>query len=231
MIDLYAMSSPNVNKVLIMLEELGAPYRLHHINVFEGEQFTPAFQMLSPMGKVPIIVDAEGELRDQTVFESGAILIYLAERHKRFLPPTGPVRYEILEWLMIQLCNIGPVFGQFTHFRQLAQPGNDYALTRYGNMAMRIYRMVDGRLADRPWLAGDDYSIADMAAYPWMLYVDRHGIEWSRLPNLKRWCDVIGARPAVQRACNRTTQMRSVDLEWMSKTSTRQLDRFFARSE
>jgi len=225
------MSSPNVSKVLIMLEELAAPYRLHHVNVFEGDQFTPAFQMLNPMGKVPIVVDADGEVRDQRVFESGAILIYLAERHKRFLPPTGPVRYEILEWLMVQLCNIGPVFGQFTHFRQLAPPGNDYALSRYGNLALRIYRMMDARLADRHWLAGEDYSIADMAAYPWMLYVDGHGIDWSHLPHLKRWCDVIGGRAAVQRASARTAQMRSADLEWMSKASPGQLDRFFGRSE
>jgi GST-like protein len=226
-IDLYGMSSPNVTKILIMLEELDVRYRLHHINVFQGDQFDAGFRELNPLGKVPLIVQTD-ELGRRVIFESGAILIYLAEQYGRFLEVAA--RYEILEWLMVQLCNIGPMFGQFTHFRLVATTGNEYSLERYRNLALRLYRLVDARLADRQWLAGDSYSIADIAAYPWMLYVDWHGLAWADLPNLKKWSDAIGARPAVTRASILAAQMRSVDTQSMGNASPDQLDRFFART-
>lgn len=224
------MSSPNVGKVLIMLEELAVPYRLHHINVFGGDQFAPAFRTRNPLAKVPLIVDEDGGSGQQVIFESGAILIYLAERHRRFLPPSGATRYETLQWTMVQLCNIGPMFGQLTHFRQLAPPGNDYSLARFSNLAMRLYRMLDARLADRGWLAGDDYSIADIATYPWLNYVEWHGLDWADFPNVRRWFDTIGSRPAVERADAHMARMRPIDMQSLANASPAQLDQFFGRS-
>jgi GST-like protein len=225
------MTSPNVTKVLIMLEELQIPYSLHHVNVFRGDQFEPSFIALNPLSKVPVIIDDDDASGRRIVFESGAILIYLAERHARFLPPMGPARYEILEWLMLQLSNIGPIFGQFTHFRRLAPTGNEYSLSRYGNLAVRLYRLLEGRLAERRWIAGDDYSIADMATYPWMRYVDWHGLKWSDFPNLKTWVDKVAERPAVIRADVHQAKMRPIDLEWMANASPSQLDRYLGRTE
>lgn len=231
MIELYGMTSPNVGKILIMLEELAIPYRLHYVNVFEGEQFTPSFLALNPLAKVPVVVDSDTGGNSQVVFESGAILIYLAELHGRFLPATGPQRYEILQWLMVQLCNIGPIFGQLTHFRRIAPQGNDYSLARYSNLATRLYRMLNARLAQQSWLAAAGYSIADMATYPWMRYVDWHGLDWTEFPNLKRWYDALGARPAVARADAKMAEMREVDQQAMAKAEPAGLDRFFGRSE
>jgi GST-like protein len=230
MIDLYGMTSPNVGKVLIMLEELGESYRVRHLNVFRGDQFEPSFQQLSPLSKVPVIVDGDGTLDRQVVFESGAILIYLGEKHARFLPAAGPARHEILQWLMVQLCNIGPIFGQLTHFRRLAPPGNAYSLERYNNLAVRLYRLLESRLAQRRWLAADCYSVADIATYPWLRYVEWHGLDWAEFPNVKRWHEAIGSRPAVERADAQMAQLRPIDAQSMTDASAAQLDRFFGRS-
>lgn len=229
MIELYGMTSPNVTKVLLMLEELGRSYTFHHLNVFRGDQFDPSFQALNPAGKIPVIVDTDLTGKPQIVFESSAILIYLAEGSGRLLAPAGVARYETLQWLMVQACQIGPLFGQFTHFRRLAPPGNDYSLLRYGNLATRLYQLLESRLATRSWLAGDDYSIADIATYPWMRYVEWHGLDWASFPNLKKWADAIGARPAAQRANNQQAEMRPIDLEAMSKASPIQMERYLGR--
>lgn len=230
MIDLYGMSSPNVGKVLIMLEELGAAYRLHYVDVFKGDQFEPSFQQLAPLCKVPLIVAGEGTADRQVIFESGAILIYLAEQHARFLAAAGPARHETLQWLMVQLCNIGPLFGQLTHFRRLAPPGNDYSVQRYGNLAVRLYRLLEARLAQRRWLAAEDYSIADIATYPWLRYVEWHGLSWADFPNLQRWYDTVGARPAVARATAQMARLQPLDAQSMTNASPAQLDHFFGRT-
>jgi len=161
---LYGGGSPNVRKVGIMLEELGLPYELRHVNVFSGEQFAPQFLAMNPIGKVPVLVDPA---LGRPLFESGAILFYLAERHGKFFPADGAARYEVMQWLMVQMAAVGPMFGQLTHFRIVLRPGSEpYAEGRYAAQAERIYRVLDTRLAAHPWIAGDDYSIADMATYP-----------------------------------------------------------------
>lgn len=197
---LYGMSSPNVHKVAIMMHELGLPYRFRYVRLTAEEQFTPQFLAMNPLGKVPVLVDeAPPSGGAQTLFESGAILIYLAEREGRFLPASGPDRTEVMKWLMLQMANVGPMFGQLTHFLRFAPEGNDYSKSRFYTFAGRIYDMLDRRLAEHAYLAGGDYSIADIATYPWVsLYHEAHGMSWDDHPHLRAWCDRLGARPAVK---------------------------------
>jgi GST-like protein len=194
------MSSPNVHKVAIMLHELGLPYRFRYVRLTAEEQFTPDFLAMNPLGKVPVLVDeAPRSGESQTVFESGAILFYLAEREGRFLPEAGPERTEVMKWLMVQMANVGPIFGQLTHFLRFAPDGNDYSKSRFYTFAGRIYDMLDRRLSEQAYLAGDTYSIADIATYPWVsLYHETHGMSWDDHPHLRAWCDELGARPAVK---------------------------------
>lgn len=224
---LYGMGSPNVRKVGILLEELGLPYALRHVGVFSGAQFDPEFLALNPLGKVPVLVDAE---KDVTVFESGAILFYLAERHGAFLPTAGPARYEVMQWLMVQMAAIGPMFGQHTHFSLLPADSEPYAAARYAAQAERLYRLLDDRLASRDWIAGNDYSIADMATYPWALYLERHGFSPADHPALTRWCARIGARPAVARSEARFAEaFDEATREDIRGATADELDRFFVR--
>jgi GST-like protein len=197
---LYGMGSPNVRKVGILLEELGLDYRLEHVAVFGGEQFTSAFQALNPLGKVPVLVDPANTA---PLFESGAILFYLAEIHGAFLPAAGSARYEVMQWLMVQMAAIGPMFGQHTHFLSAQADRTSYAAIRYRAQAEKLYAQVDERLADREWIAGDAYSIADIAIYPWMLYLERHGFDPAAHPAMLRWRSMIDARPAVIRTAER----------------------------
>jgi GST-like protein len=202
MIDLYGMSSPNVLKVTILLEELALPYRFHYVNVAGGEQFEPEFVALNPNSRVPVIVDEDGpDGEPYTVFESGAILFYLAEKTRQFLPADVRGRHDTVQWLMIQMGNVGPMFGQLNHFQMYAPPGNEYSLSRYRTASGRLYDMLDRRLAEVPYLTGEDYTIADMATYPWAaLYHEKHGEDWDQHPALRQWAERIGARPAVARA-------------------------------
>ena len=202
MIDLYGMSSPSVLKVTILIEELGLPYRYHPVNVAGGEQFAPGFVALNPNSRVPVIVDEDGpDGAPYTIFESGAILFYLAEKTRRFLPLDVRGRHDTMQWLMIQMANVGPMFGQLNHFQKYAPPGNDYSLSRYRTASGRLYDMLDRRLAEVPYLIGDDYTIADIAIYPWAaLYHEKHGEDWGRHPALHAWAERVGARPAVARA-------------------------------
>jgi GST-like protein len=202
-IDLYGMTSPNVLKVSIMLEELGAPYRFHYVNVVAGEQFSPEFTALSPLGKVPVIVDHDENRREPAVvFESGAILLYLAEKHGRFIPKAPALRLQTIQWLMVQMAQVGPLLGQLTHFVRFAPAGNDYSTARYRTLAGRVYDALETRLSGgQPYLAGQPYTVADIATYPWVsLYHDKHGMDWGDHPHLKAWCDRVAARPAVARA-------------------------------
>jgi GST-like protein len=231
MIDLYGMTSPNVRKIFIGLEELELPYEFHHVRVLQGDQFDPEFTRLNPNSKVPVIVDRDGPGgRPYTVFESGAILLYLAEKTGRLLPADLAARHTAIQWLMIQMANVGPMFGQLNHFRLYAPAGNEYSLKRYETEARRIYDMLDTRLAHLPFLAGEEYTIADVATFPWGLYHVNHGLDWSEHPNLKRWCDVIGERPAVQRALAKVAAIEPMDAKTMENATEASLDRFYNRS-
>jgi len=199
MIDLYGMSSPNIRKVVILLEELGLAYRSIHVAVFRRAQFDPDFTRISPFGKVPVIVDHDAA--DLTVFESGAILTYLAETYGdgALLPRSGPARYAVLEWLTAQVAMVGPLLGQNNHFVLLPDQAGSYAANRYAEQARYIYRVLDTRLASAPYLAGEGYSIADIATYPWVARHEWHRVDLKEFPAVKRWYDTIGARPAVVR--------------------------------
>jgi GSH-dependent disulfide-bond oxidoreductase len=200
MIDFYVLTSPNVQKIFIMLEELGAPYRAIPVDVWKGEQFKPEFIGLNPNAKIPVIVDHEGpDGKPYTVFESGAILLYLAEKFGRFLPDDAK-RYDVIQWLMIQLTGVGPTFGQATHFLRFAPPGNDYSKSRHMTEMLRLYELLEKRLGQNPYLGGAEYSIADIATFPWTRNHDFFGVKWSEWPNLARWFDAIAARPAVKQA-------------------------------
>ena len=202
MIDLYGISSPNVLKVLIMLEETGLTYDLHRIDIWAAEQFTEEFKALNPNSKVPVIVDHDGPGGEPvTIFESGAILFYLAEKAQAFLPGDPKERYATMQWLMLQMATIGPMFGQATHFRLSAPAGQDYALSRYTTEVHRLFDVLEARLSQAGYLGGDDYTIADIAAWPWAsMYYEQNGIQISKLPHVKRWIDAVAARPAVIRA-------------------------------
>ncbi len=199
MIELYTWSTPNGFKISIMLEEIGLPYTVHPVDIGKGDQFEPEFLRISPNNKIPAIVDTEGSGgQSVSVFESGAILIYLAEKTGELLPSTGPGRYAVLEWLMFQMGSIGPMLGQVHHFRVYAPEPLQYAIDRYTNEANRLYGVLDRRLSDREFVAGD-YSIADIAIMPWLRFPERQGVDIAEYPNVKRWRDAIAARPAVQR--------------------------------
>jgi GST-like protein len=209
MIELYTWPTPNGHKVHIMLEELGLKYNVHAINIGAGDQFDPAYLKLNPNNKMPTIVDTEGPNgRPFTVFESGAILIYLAEKHGKFLPKDAAGRSTVIQWVMFQMGAIGPMFGQAHHFRSYAPEKIQYAIDRYTNESGRIYGVVERRLKEVEYLAGD-YSIADMAAYPWMLNPDRKGQNADDFPNVKRWLAKIGERPAVVRGMKVLAERRS----------------------
>ncbi|MGQ0578670.1 MAG: glutathione S-transferase N-terminal domain-containing protein [Betaproteobacteria bacterium] len=199
MIDLYTWSTPNGRKVSIMLEELGFAYTVHAIDLRRGDQFKPEFVAISPHSKIPAIVDNEGpEGRPYALFESGAILLYLAERTGRFLSARATERFDAIQWLMFQMGGVGPMFGQTHHFLRAAPQPVPYAIERYSKETRKLYAVLDQRLAGRDWLAAD-YSVADIATYPWIARHDWHKVELADFPNVKRWFDTIGARPAVQR--------------------------------
>jgi GSH-dependent disulfide-bond oxidoreductase len=201
MIDVYTWPTPNGHKVHIMLEECGLEHTIHGVNIRKGEQFEPDFLAISPNNRIPAIVDSDGpDGKPYSLFESGAILIYLAEKTGKFLAAEGTARHDTLQWLMFQMGNVGPMFGQAHHFRGYAKEKLDYPIERYTNEAGRLYRIMDKRLSESAYLAGDDYTIADMATYPWARNPDRRGHDIGAMPNLKRWIDEIEARPAVAKA-------------------------------
>jgi GST-like protein len=197
LIDLYTWSTPNGRKVSIMLEELGLPYKAHAIDIGKGDQFQPDFVTISPNSKIPAIVDSEGpDGKPYALFESGAILLYLADKSGRFLPARKTERFEVIQWLMFQMGGVGPMFGQTHHFLRAAPEPVPYAIERYSKETRRLYGVLDKHLAGRQWL-GSEYSVADMATYPWVARHDWHKVELADFPHVKRWYDVIGERPAV----------------------------------
>jgi len=226
MIDLYALTSPNVQKVYIMLEETKLPYKEHFVDVWKGEQYDAGFLKVNPNAKIPAIVDHEGPGgKPYTVFESGAILMYLAEKTGKFLPADMAKKYDVLQWLMIQLTGVGPMFGQFTHFKLFAPKDNVYSMTRYQTEVKRLYEVMEKRLARAPYLGGTDYSIADIATFPWTRNHDMQGVKWDDHPNLARWFKAIDERPAVKAALAKIGAIKSN----RETASDDQKDRFFNR--
>lgn len=194
MIDLFTYTTPNGRKPAILLEETGLPYTAYPVNIGKGEQFSPEFVAINPNSKIPAIVDRE---TDTTVFESGAILIYLAEKAGRFLPTDGKSRSQVLQWLMFQMGGVGPMFGQLGHFRRSAPEKLSYAIQRYEKETLRLLSVLDQQLSQQPFLAGD-YSIADIATYPWVMAHDYLEVSLEDYPHLQRWVKTLGDRPAVQ---------------------------------
>ena len=202
MIDLYYWTTPNGHKVTMFLEEAGLNYKVHPINIGKGEQFAPAFLAVSPNNRIPAMVDNEpaGGGSPISVFESGAVLLYLAEKTDRFIAKDVRGRAEVLQWLFWQMGGLGPMAGQNHHFGTYAPEKIPYAIERYQKETNRLYGVLNKRLADRAFVAGDDYTIADMASYPWIVPYERQGQTLDEFPNLKRWFDAIKARPATMRA-------------------------------
>jgi GST-like protein len=194
----YGWATPNSQRVSIMLEELGLSYDAVGVNIRARAQFAPEILALNPYGKIPILVITRPDAQPLVLFESGAILLYLAEGHSRFLPPTGDARAQTLSWLMVVLTSLGPFTGQAHHWTELAAEQPPVAQAHTVALVARVYRLLDARLAEVPYLAGEGYSVADIAAYPWVF---RHGWAWQRLdqyPALAAWFARVGARPAVQ---------------------------------
>lgn len=204
MLKVYSWATPNGHKVHVMLEEcgfrLGRDWEAIPINIGKGDQFTPEFLAISPNNKIPALVDPDGpDGKPIALFESGAILLYLAAKTGKFLPKSDRAKYEVLQWLMFQMGGVGPMLGQAHHFRIYAPEKIDYAVERYTNEAKRLYGVMDTRLAKSKFLGGSQYSIADIATYPWLRSWQNQGIDWAEFPRLKAWFDKIDARPAVQR--------------------------------
>ena len=199
MIELYTWGTPNGKKVSVMLEECGLPYNTHKINIGKDEQFAPEYLAINPNGKIPSIVDPEGPGgKPLALMESGAILVYLADKTGRFLPRDGAARYDVLQWLMFQMGGVGPMFGQVHHFVRAAKEQVPYAINRYSKEKDRLYGVLNKRLGESAYLAGE-YSIADIATYPWVWRHEWHNTNLADFPNVKRWYDAISARPAVQK--------------------------------
>lgn len=195
MIDLYTFTTPNGRKASIILEEVELPHNVHKIDITKNDQFTPEYIAINPNSKIPAIIDQETGI---TVFESGAILIYLAEKTGKFLPTDQKGRFQVLEWLMLQMGSIGPMFGQMNHFKRFAPEKIPYAIQRYEKETLRLYGVLDKQLAEREFICGE-YSIADIATYPWVAIYELQGLTLDNHPNLKRWVETVQQRPAVQR--------------------------------
>ena len=211
MIDVYTWPTPNGHKVHIMLEETGLKYRIHAINIRVGDQFAPEFLKLSPNNRIPAILDHDGPNgKPLSLFESGAILLYLASKSGKFLPVDMTERWACVQWLMWQMGGIGPMFGQANHFRRYSKEKIQYAIDRYTNEANRLTRILDKRLTQTRFSACDEYTIADIAIFPWMRGAENRGVNLEEYPNVKRWFDEINARPAVQRGVKALSEVQSI---------------------
>lgn len=227
MIDFYFFPTPNTWKITIMLEECGLPYRVVPVDITKGAQFEPEFLQISPNNRVPAIVDHE-DGRSQRVFESGAILLYLAEKTGRFLPTGGTQRVEVLEWLFWQIGGLGPMAGQAGFFRRYAPDGNDFAIARYTTEVGRLLKVLDRRLAHREWIAGDVYSIADMSCWGWVWFHPAHGQSFADIPNVERWFRAMSLRPAVAKAKMIGVEFAPIEAQPMFEGDIYQLDATFA---
>ncbi|MBB6123723.1 glutathione S-transferase family protein [Sphingobium subterraneum] len=198
MIELWGLVSPNAIKVQILLEELGLPYRAHKVDTFRLQQYSPEFLAMNPIGKYPVLIDPDGAGPDQPIFESGAILIYLAETYgQALLPMSGPARWETLKWLVAQVAWVGPMLGQHHHFYLHPSETDTYAGKRYQRQANRVMDVLEGRIRDRSYFAGEHYSVADIAIYPWLHWMNSMGYAWDDYPSLSAWHARVEVRPAV----------------------------------
>jgi len=232
MITLYGMGSPNVVKIFIALDELGLAYEVKPVDVFTGQQFDDAFIKLNPNAKVPVIVDPDGPGgKPYTCFESGAILLYLAEKCGKLLPKDPAAKYDAYQWLMTQMSTVGPMFGQMVHFVRFAPAGNDYSKGRYITQATKVTEAIEQRLVGREFLAGE-YSIADIATYPWLRNIPAlMGAEtMAKFPNVARWVKAIDERPAVKVALAKVDQVRAQTTQF-DKATADNLDRLLARGK
>jgi GST-like protein len=209
MIDLYTWNTPNGRKVSIMLEEIELPYETHAINIAQDEQFTPEFLAISPNNKIPAIVDRDN---GRSMMESGAILMYLAEKAGQLLPSDEDSKWRVIEWLMMQMGSVGPMLGQTHHFVKYNQGKAPYAEDRYLNENKRIYGVLDRRLGECAYLAGDDYTIADVATFPWIARWDWQTMDLNETPNIKRWYLELAARPAVQRGFDIPSKVQDIPI-------------------
>jgi GST-like protein len=226
MIKLYGCGSPNVFKVMLMLAELDMPYEFETVSLYDGSLRKPEFLAMNPNGRLPVLVD-DG----MPVFESGAILIHLAEKSGRFLPACGPERSAVIQWLMWQMGGVGPMFGQALHFRYIQPDGNDYARGRYAREVERLYDVAESRLTAVPWLGGADYSIADMAAYPWLgRYPATLGLDMSGRPAVRDWIARVEARPGWQSVEPTARTMFKAGIAAQQEATQEELDRFFGRA-
>lgn len=234
MIELLGSGSPNVHKVIIMLEETGLPYTFRYVNVYAQEQYSPEFLRLNPNAKVPVIVDSDGPGGAPfTVIESGAILLYLAEKTGMFLPQEPRARSEVIQWLMVQMGGIGPMFGQLNHFYRYAPGVEEYSRRRYRSEARRLFDLLETRLSERAFIGGDSYSIADIAVFPWIRSVRRlftgtfpfAGLPEPEFASLARWFAQVEERPAVARAI----AVAEANPSRVAQSSGEDLDRFFNR--
>jgi GST-like protein len=214
MIDVYSWATPNGHKVHIMLEECGLPYAAHAVDISAGEQFSPDFLAISPNNRIPAITDPDGPDGEPiSLFESGAILLYLAGKTGRFLPRSTRSKYQALQWLMFQMASVGPMLGQTHHFRAYAPEKVEYAINRFSSEARRLYGVMDKQLATNDYIAGKEYTIADMAVWPWLRSHERQGIDLGEFPNVKAWFEAIGNRPAVQRGVTVLADRRKPELD------------------
>ncbi|MGC6452506.1 MAG: glutathione S-transferase N-terminal domain-containing protein [Candidatus Puniceispirillaceae bacterium] len=222
MIELHYAATPNGHKIAIALEEMGLDYEVHRVNIGQGDQFKPEFLAFSPNNRIPAIIDRDGEGGESVgVFESGAILMYLAEKTGQLLPPSGTARKTVIEWLMWQMGGIGPMLGQAHHFNFYAPEKVPYAMNRYSNEANRLYGVLDRRLEGRDYVA-DGYSIADIAIFPWTRTFERQGVDINAYPNVGRWRQTMFARPAVQRGMKVGAEWRE-DLRDLSEEEWKKL--------
>jgi GSH-dependent disulfide-bond oxidoreductase len=233
MIDFYAMGSPNVVKIYIALEESGLSYTVHPVDVFGGGQFDAEFRKLNPLAKVPVIVDSEGPGgKPYTVFESGAILLYLADKTGRLLPSDKAACFDAIQWMMVQMTTVGPMFGQFVHFMRFAPPGNDYSLSRYRTQVHRVWEAIEERLKQTEYLGGSEYSIADIATFPWARNIPALlGPQAAQTyPRVMAWVEKISARPAVAKALAAADDVRGKTTQF-DKAAPEVMDKVFGRGE
>ena len=218
MIDVYSWATPNGHKIHIMLEECGLSYRAHPVDIGKGEQFTPEFLAISPNNKIPAMTDADGpDGKPISLFESGAMLVYLAGKTGKFLGKTDRERYNTLQWLMFQMGGVGPMLGQAHHFRNYANDKIEYAINRYTNEAKRLYGVLDKQLGKTPYVAGKSLTIADIAIWPWMRNWKGQGIELDELANVKRWFTELEARPAFKRGVTVLADLRKPGMDDKAK--------------
>jgi GST-like protein len=210
MIELHSTPTPNGQKVMIMLEETGLEWKHVDVNIRLGDQFTPEYLKLSPNNRIPAIVDTDGPGGGRyTMMESGAILWYLAEKTGKFLPKDARKRYDVMQWLIFQMAHVGPMFGQANHFNNYSKEKIQYAIDRYNNESIRLYRVLDNRAHDSEWMGCDEYTVADMAIYPWAKLHGDRGITEAEYPNFMRWFNAVKARPAVQRNDKMAPEIRA----------------------